>query len=268
VDDDRPVLRASRLAAIRDLLAGGEAVTTSELTRRLGVSEATVRRDLDALQASGVAQRTHGGAIAVSRHVQEAPLPQRTAARVAEKRAIGRAAAALVGPGDTVFIGGGSTTLALAAQLAPLRLTVVTNSLPVAVELSHAPAVDVVVIGGTLRIPEMTMVGPRAVEGIRGYRARWAFLGAPALDVHHGLTADGDAEAATDEAFLAMAQRAVVLADHTKLGRVSTTFVAALSAIDVVVTDPHATAETVAALREAGPDVLVADDSTTTKETS
>ena len=267
MDDDRPVLRASRLAAIRDLLAGGEAVSTSELTRRLGVSEATVRRDLEALQASGVARRTHGGAVAVSRLVQEPPLPQRSAAQVAEKRAIGEAAAALVRPGDTVFVGGGSTTLQLAGQLASLRLTVVTNSLPVAVELSHAPAVDVVVIGGTLRIPEMTMVGPRAVEAIRSYRARLAFLGAPALDVQHGLTADGDAEAATDEAFLAMAQRAVVLADHTKLGQVSTTFVAALASIDTVITDDSAPDDVVRALRASGPEGVVATHRTATKET-
>jgi DeoR/GlpR family transcriptional regulator of sugar metabolism len=266
VDDERPVLQAGRRAVIRDLLAGGEAVSTAELTRRLGVSEATVRRDLEALQASGVVRRTHGGAVAVSRFVQEPPLPQRSAAQVAEKRAIGRAGADLVRPGDTVFVGGGSTTLQLAGQLSGMRLTVVTNSLPVAVELSHAPTVDVVVIGGTLRIPEMTMVGPRAVETIRTYRARLAFLGAPALDVQHGLTADGDAEAATDEAFLAMAQRSVVLADHTKLGQVSTTFVAALASIDTVITDGSAPADTVVALRRAGPHVVVADQDPPPKE--
>ena len=82
-----------------------------------------------------------------------------------------------------------------------------------------------IVIGGSLRYAELSMIGPRAVVAIQTYRAELAFLGVPALDSHHGFTADGDAEAATDGAFISMARRTVVLADHTKLGRVSTTHV-------------------------------------------
>jgi DeoR family fructose operon transcriptional repressor len=253
----RSSLRVRRLAQIRQMLDAGDAVTVGELTDRLGVSEATVRRDLDLLQESGVAQRTHGGAVPAGR--RELPFPERSSVQVAEKRAIARAAAAMVTPGDTVFLGGGSTTLRLAEQLRDVDLTVVTNSLPVARELSRSPAVQVIVIGGTLRTPELTMVGPRAVEAIRAYRAGTAFLGVPALDAEHGFTADGDAEAATDAAFIAMAQRTVVLADHTKLGHVSTTHVVPLSAIDTVVTDDGAPAGVLAELRASGTHVVVAE---------
>jgi len=253
----RSTLRVSRLTQIQQMLEADDAVTVGQLTDRLGVSEATVRRDLDALQRSGYVQRTHGGAVATQVH--ELPYPARGSRRVSEKRAIARAAAVLVQPEATLFLGGGSTTLHLAEQLVDVDVTVVTNSLPVATELSRGRRGQVIVIGGTLRSPEQSMVGPRAVEAIASYRATIAFLGVPALDSEHGFTADGDVEAATDLAFIENAQRAVVLADHTKLGRVSTTHVVPLRAIDTVVTDTGAAPQVIADLQTAGTNVIVAD---------
>ena len=253
----RTSLRVSRFALIQEMLHADHAVTIGEFTERLGVSEATVRRDLDALQRAGVVQRTHGGAVAAS--MRELPYPSRGEREVDEKRAIARAAVQEVREGQTLFVGGGSTTLHLAAQLIDLDVTVVTNSLPVASELASGRAGQVIVIGGALRVPEQSMIGPRAVEAIRTYRAATAFLGVPALDSEHGFTADGDAEAATDLAFMEMAQRTVVLADHTKLGRVATTHVVPLSAIDVVVTDGAAGGDQLDALRRGGTSVLIAE---------
>lgn len=253
----RSTLRVSRLTQIQQMLEDDDAVTVGQLTDRLGVSEATIRRDLDALQRSGYVQRTHGGAVATQ--VRELPYPVRGSRQVLEKRAIARAAAALVTPGETAFLGGGSTTLHLAEQLVDADVTVVTNSLPVATELSRGRRGQVIVIGGTLRSPEQSMVGPRAVEAIGSYRAAIAFLGVPALDSQHGFTADGDVEAATDLAFIESAQRCVVLADHSKLGRVSTTHVVPLSAIDTVVTDTGAPTQVIADLQSAGTNVIVAE---------
>jgi DeoR family transcriptional regulator of aga operon len=250
-------LRASRLGQIQQLLSGADAVTIGELTEHLGVSEATVRRDLDELQRSGLVQRTHGGAVATS--VRELPFPARSTRQVLEKRAIARAAAALVTPGDTLFIGGGSTTLRLAEHLVDADVTVVTNSLPVATELSRGRAGQVIVVGGTLRTPELSLIGPRAVDAIGSYRAQLAFLGVPAIDADHGFTADGDDEAATDAAFIAMAQRTVVLADHTKLGRVSTRQVVPLETIHSLVTDPGAPPEVLEELQASGMQVVVAE---------
>jgi DeoR/GlpR family transcriptional regulator of sugar metabolism len=253
----RSTLRVSRLAQIQQMLEGADAVTIGELTDRLGVSEATVRRDLDALQRSGLVQRTYGGAVATK--VSELPFPARSTRQVLEKRAIARAAATMVDPGDTLFLGGGSTTLRLAELLVDADVTVVTNSLPVASELSRGLRGQVIVVGGTLRTPELSLIGPRAVEGIRSYRASTAFLGVPALDSEHGFTADGDVEAATDAAFIAMAQRTVVLADHTKLGRVSTRQVVPLDALHTVVTDPGAPPPVIDELRASGTQVVVAE---------
>ena len=253
----RSTLRVSRLSQIQQLLDDDRAVTVGQLTHLLGVSEATVRRDLDALQRSGYVQRTHGGAVATQ--VRELPYPARGSRCISEKRAIARAAAALVEPEATLFLGGGSTTLHLAEQLVDVDVTVVTNSLPVATALSRGRRGQVIVIGGTLRSQEQSMVGPRAVEAIGTYRAGIAFLGVPALDSEHGFTADGDVEAATDLAFIGNAQRCVVLADHTKLGRVSTTHVVPLSAIDTVVTDTGAATQVITALQRAGTNVVVSE---------
>ena len=253
----RSTLRVSRLAQIQQMLEAGHAITIGQLTDRLGVSEATVRRDLDVLQRSGVVQRTHGGAVPALE--QELPYPIRGRRQVLEKGAIARAAAAMVAPGNTLFLGGGSTTLRLAEHLVDDDVTVVTNSLPVATALSQGRRVQVIVVGGTLRSPELSMIGPRAVEAIRSYRAEIAFLGVPAIDAEHGFTADGDTEAATDAAFISMARRTVVLADHTKLGRVSTTQVVSLADIDTVVTDTGAPTEVLGQLRAAGTQVVVAE---------
>jgi DeoR family transcriptional regulator of aga operon len=250
-------LRVSRLGQIEEMLAASDAVTIGELTARLGVSEATVRRDLEELQRSGIVTRTHGGAVAT--RLRELPYPARNSLQVVEKQAIARAAAALVTPGDTVFIGGGSTTLRLAEQLVDVDVNVVTNSLPVATELSRGRAGQVIVVGGRLRMPELSLVGPRAVEAIRWYRARVTFLGVPAIDAEHGFTADGDDEAATDSAFIEMGHRTVVLADHTKLGRVSTRQVVPLDAIDTLITDPGAKPSVIDDLRAAGAQVVVAE---------
>lgn len=247
-------LKVTRHAQIQSALVDSDAVTVRELTELLGVSEATVRRDLEDLERSGVVRRTHGGAVPV----RELPLPDREGRQVAEKQAIAVAALPLVAPGSTLFLGGGTTTLQLAGLLGGLDLTVVTNSIPIASSLADGRA-RVIVIGGTLRTPELSMVGPRAADAIRAYRAETAFLGAPALDPVAGFTQDGDAEAATDQAFLEMARRTVMLVDHTKLGRVSTTFVADLSAIHTVVTDAGAHPSDLEALAEAGSRVVVAD---------
>jgi DeoR family transcriptional regulator of aga operon len=253
----RTSLRASRLAQIQQMLQGADAVTIGQLTDQLGVSEATIRRDLDALQRSGLVQRTHGGAIATQ--ASELPYPARNTRQVLEKKAIARVAATMVSAGDTVFIGGGSTTLRLAEALVDVAITVVTNSIPVATELSRGRHGQVIVVGGSVRTPELSLVGPRAVDGIRSYRATIAFLGVPALDSEHGFTADGDVEAATDSAFIDMAQHTVVLADHTKLGRVSTRRVVPLEALHTVITDPGATPSVIDELRAAGTQVIVAE---------
>lgn len=250
-------MRAGRLQKIQSLVDTNGSMSVLQLTLELAVSEATIRRDFDDLEGAGVLVRTHGGATSLGGKRRELPLNVRDSSMVTEKRAIAREAAKLISPGDTIFIGGGSTTHWLAENLHDLQVTVVTNSLPVAIELYRSKNVHVVVIGGSLRPFEMTTMGPRAVETIKAYRASIAFLGAPAIDAAHGFTVDGDAEAASDLAYIACAQKTILLADHTKLGQTCTTHVVDLEKIDTVVTDEGASPALVDALREAGTRVLI-----------
>ena len=143
-------LKIARHAQIQTALRGSDAVSVRELTELLGVSEATVRRDLEDLERSGVVRRTHGGAVPV----RELPLPDREGRQVAEKRAIATAALPLVRPGSTCFLGGGTTTLQLAELLGGLDLTVVTNSIPIASSL---------VTSGLRRFTDATGLDPRAL---------------------------------------------------------------------------------------------------------
>lgn len=247
-------LKVDRHEAIRAAIQERSSVSLADLINLLGVSEATVRRDLDELERSGVLQRTHGGAVAAD----QLPYPLRETINVRHKQAIATAAREFVHVGSTIFLGGGSTTLQVAPLIRSLDVTVITNSLPIAMHLAEGRA-RVVVIGGALRTPELSMVGPRAAAAIGAYRAETALLGVPAIDGDYGFTADGDAEAATDAAFVAMSKRTIVLADHTKLGRVSSTPVVPLSAIDTIVTDSDASDSALASLRQHGADVIVAE---------
>lgn len=254
----KSLLRPDRLQKILDLVDLNGSMSVVDLTRKLNVSEATIRRDFDDLDSAGLLSRAHGGATSLGGRRKELPLNVRDTSRVAEKRAIAKMASQLVNPGDTVFIGGGSTTLWLAENLLQMRVTVVTNSIPVASELYRSNLVHVVVVGGSLRPLEMTTIGPRVVETIKAYRANIAFLGAPGIDAVHGFTVDGDSEAASDKAYIAGAQKTVLLVDHTKLGQVCSTHVVDMSEIDIVVTDSGASSKQIDKFTKAGTNVMVA----------
>ena len=235
-------------------------MTVSELNDLLGVSEATIRRDLDELDETGSVLRTHGGAVKAERVGREPPLHERHAAMALEKALIAKRAAELVRPGDTVFLGSGTTVEPMAEHLASIgNLTVISNSLPVINTLSNEDSISLIVIGGSFRQSELSMVGPAAVEAIRIFRADHVFMGVRAIDVRHGFTGDAIDEAMTDRAILEIGSHAVVLADSTKFGGVSTVFLAPLDAVDLVITDGGLDAGTVEAVTAAGCHLIIAE---------
>ena len=155
-----------------------------------------------------------------------------------EKERIGRAAAKLVQAGERVFLGSGTTVEAMAGHLGEVgRLTVITNSLPVVNRLADNLAIDLIVIGGEFRHTERSMISQVAERMIAEFRVDTVYMGVPAIDVVHGLTADSVAEASTDRAIMAIARRRVILADHTKFNRVGTVSLAQLDAVDLIITD-------------------------------
>ena len=213
-------------------------ITVTEVCEIFTVSEATARRDLDALAERGEVLRVHGGAIAVRRAPPEPPALQRSAEQSPCKERIGHLAAHLIGEGETIFLGSGTTVLEVAHHLRTRQgLTVITNSLLVVNALSDAAGITLIVLGGMLRRSELSFIGHITEDALAQLHADRVIMGIRALDPEEGLTNDYLPETRTDRALLNIGRQVIIVADHTKIGRVSTAFVAPLSVVDVLVTD-------------------------------
>ncbi len=253
------MLKTARQTQIRRLVEENGQVSVTELNALFEVSEATVRRDLEELAALGWIRRTHGGAIRVQRARKELPVMQRLSSHEDEKQRIGRLAAAQIREGETVFLGSGSTVQAMAGHLLDIpELTVITNSLSVTNQLANGEHVELIVIGGMLRPSELSMVGHIAEQAIREFRADRVFMGMRGIDPRHGFTSDYLPEAMTDRAILEIAPHNVIVADHSKFGRVSTVFLAPVTAAHDIITDEETPAEIVSELRDLGLSVQIA----------
>jgi DeoR/GlpR family transcriptional regulator of sugar metabolism len=216
------------------------AVRVSDLTLLLGVSDMTIRRDLDVLSASGLVEKVHGGATA--RDVLSADEPgfdAKSHRQLNEKDSIARAAAELVEPGQAIGLTAGTTTWRLAQHVLQVPdLTVVTNSMQVANVLHRDPRPDLtVLLTGGVRTPSDALVGPVAVSTIRALHMDVLFMGVHGMTEDAGLTTPNMLEAETDQALIAAAERVVVVADHTKWGVRGLSRIAPLGAADVLVSD-------------------------------
>jgi DeoR/GlpR family transcriptional regulator of sugar metabolism len=252
------LLKVQRQAQIRRLVEDKRQVTVTELSTLLDVSEATVRRDLDEMDGRWL-QRTHGGAVLNTHAPKELPVYQRLAQLPEIKRRIGQAAAASVQEGETIFISTGSTALEVARALPPnLRLTVISNSLPVVNELVGRANIELIAIGGLIRQDEFSMIGNTAELVLHEFRANRAFMGMRAIDLRLGFTNDYLPEILTDRAIIGMATQVVVVADHTKFGRVCSVFVAPVTAAQMIVTDREVDTGITDELSELGIQVIIA----------
>lgn len=237
-------------------------VRVADIARDFSVSSVTARTDLDALVLAGVARRVHGGAV-VAGAAPEVPVEQSAQTGAESKRAIGRAAAALVDAGQSVFLDVGSTALAVAEALVERTelhdVVVVTNGLATALALEPGlPRLTVYVTGGALRPLQHSLVNPMGQQLIGSVHADVAILGCNGVDVDAGVTNVNLPEAEIKRAMVAASDRVVVTADASKLGRVTMGHVAELSRVDTVVTDAAADASVVESLRTAGAALLLA----------
>jgi DeoR/GlpR family transcriptional regulator of sugar metabolism len=253
------MLIAERRRRILEQARTNGTVSLRELAERLGTSEPTLRRDLRVLAAEGLLHRTHGGAILPTGIADEPTYSEKAGQAAAEKRAIARLAVALVQPGESIVLGPGTTTLALARELVAVPdLTVVTNSLLVAMALMAAPGIDVVLTGGTLRRSIHALVGPSTEQTMRGLRVSQTFISGNGLRADRGLTTPNLLVASADRALAEAARRVVVLADHTKIGTDTMCQTVPAAGIGVLVTDSAADAAETARLSDAGVDVRIA----------
>ena len=257
------MLAAGRRRKIVDYVEQSGDATVESLSRAFDVSPATIRRDLTYLDRQGLIERAHGGAAPRTRGrlpgLPEPPILKRSAMQVAEKRAIGRAAAPYVDDGDVLVISGGSTTAEMIPYIAERQgLTVITNSLSIAALLAGYPDITAVILGGTLRHSEMSMLGVLTEDALRNLRADKLFMGSPAVHHEYGFSADDMTEVQSDRNLMAIAGETTVLADHTKFGRIATLRQAPITAARRLVTDAGAPQPIVEAIREQGVEVDVA----------
>lgn len=247
-----------RQQKILEMLADNASVRVSELSKSLGVSEATVRRDLDSLHEMGRIQRVHGGALPAEKAAPEPPVVLRAHENSDEKRRIGKAAADLVKDGETVFLGTGTTILEVARNLANRRnLTIVTNSLSVINALAQAEGITLIATGGLYRPSELSFIGHITDLALNELRPQKVMMGIRAISLIDGLTNDYLPEVSTDRVIIQSAPEVILVADHTKFGKVSTAFVASLTSIHKIITDTATPSEIVEALKRLDVEVFI-----------
>lgn len=249
-------LAPARQARLRDLVRQTGSARVDDMCRELKISPATVRRDLEELEARGQLRRVHGGAVSVESRLEEPLFDDKTALAAREKRSIAEKAASLIKSGDTVYLDGGSTVLELARLLVERSdITVVTNSLRAAIELS-GKGPRLILLGGELRRLSQTMVGPLTASLLEQLHFNLAFMGTMGLTDKKGLTTSDPAEAFTKRLAMQRAQRVVLLTDSGKVGQVAFAQAGRLSDIHLLITDQHLKPELARELRRKGPDVI------------
>jgi DeoR family transcriptional regulator, fructose operon transcriptional repressor len=228
-------------------------VDVAALAAELEVTPETVRRDLTSLERQGLLRRVHGGAIPVERLGFEPAVGQRAEHHQEEKDRIAKAAIAELPAQGAILLDSGTTTARI-AELLPLEseLTVVTNSLPIALTLSVRPNLQVLITGGRVRSRTLAAVGDWAGTTLGSVRVDVAFLGANGVSAVHGLTTPDQTEAAAKRAMIHAARRPVVVADHSKLGTDYFARFGELDSIDTLITDAGADDDLIAELESHG----------------
>jgi DeoR family transcriptional regulator of aga operon len=251
------MLRTERHARILEHVAERGSIDVNELSRLLKVSGATVRRDLQHLSEMNLLRRTHGGAVLGGLSI-EVPIQHRMESRRPEKRAIARAAAELVPVGAVVGLTGGTTTTEVARRLVERGpVTIVTNAVNIAAEVVLHKQATLVVIGGNARSESYELVGPIAEKTLADYHTDVTFLGVDGISAEHGCTTHDHLEAATDRAFARSSSEIIVVADHTKVGKVTFAKICSLGDIDRLITDAGASETHLKAVADAGVTVTI-----------
>jgi len=249
-----------RQQAIAELVAQRGRLSVNELADLYGVTTETVRRDLDVLERAALLRRVHGGAVrAESVTAFELALSDRAREHTDEKDLIAKAALGFLPKANgAVILDAGTSTSRLASMLPTDRpLTVLTNSVPIAGRVAGSQMLTLHILPGRVRPTTQAAVGEEVIAALSVLRADVAFMGTNGISLGHGLSTPDASEAAAKKAMIASAHLVVVLADSSKFGVETTVRFAALDDVDVVITDSGAPEEEVAALREAGLDVVV-----------
>jgi DeoR/GlpR family transcriptional regulator of sugar metabolism len=257
-----PNKQQARLDAIIETLRKSGTVTVEFLSEQFGTSLVTIRRDLDQLANDGLLQRTHGGAVLLEPLFYEPFKNDRSfqahlESYSEEKKRIGRAAAELIGKGDTIALTPGTTTLEVVRGL-PFNqdITVITNTVNVAMELSKRKDLDIFVTGGHLRGDWFSLVGTSAMESLKQMLIHTLFIGADGIDGKWGVSCLSPDEAHLNAAMVKISRRRVAVVDSSKFGKVAGWKICEPSELHMLITDKRATDEAIKPFQRLGIEVL------------
>jgi DeoR family transcriptional regulator of aga operon len=253
-----PMLIEERRQHILSLIQKHGRVLVDELSTDLALSKITIRKDLDYLQSKDLLVRTHGGALpAQAGALSDPTIQEKEQLHHEEKVRIANAAAAMVSEGQCIILDSGTTTTEIARALSSFRhLTIITNALNIAADLSRSDF-EIILTGGALRKNSLSVVGPLAEDVLKEMHADIVFLGVDGFDTKIGLTTPNVLEARVNRAMVRASEKVVAVCDSSKFNRRSLSLIVGASAIDHVITDSNLSDEDVKAIRDAGIEVTV-----------
>ncbi len=247
----------TRITAILSIISRKRAVTVQELKERLGVSEVTIRKDLDQLESEGVIVRTHGGAMMAEERTGLRTVGMREKINVDEKRAIARLAKSLVVEGDTIYLDAGSTCRLLAVELRDMEIQVVTNSLDIVNELADAENISLYIPGGSFRRKSRSCIGPSAMQSLENVNITTCFLGTTGFLPEGIFSSQNTMETQLKSQAIKVSRRCVMLADASKYGISAFSVFARAGDVDILISDWRF--QEAARMADLGMEVMIAD---------
>lgn len=231
------MLSVERYERILEQLDKNKVIKVSELSQILGVTEKTIRVDLETLEQRGILKRVHGGAVLAEEESRIFPINERQSMHSDVKAAIAMEALKLIEPGETILMDGGSTTQALARLLGEFPVTVITNDIRIATELLTKEKVQLMVLGGTRIGTSSSLIGSEATELLKRIRVKRVFFGTTGVSVNHGLTVLHSLHADWKRQVIQTAERVTLLVDSTKFEKIALIQFASIDEIDDIITD-------------------------------
>lgn len=233
------VLVAERQRKIVELVNEKLSIRVSELSKIFSVTEETIRRDLEKLEKENLLMRSHGGAVSLEKDQSETSYLEREITDASEKKAIALEAISLIEPGDQIVLDASTTAWYMAKELPDMPLTVLTNSIKVAIELSRKEQIRVISTGGTLLSQSLSYVGPLAERSLSMYHVNKAFLSCKGVHLDKGLSDFNELQALLKKQMMEISDETVLMVDSSKFGTRSFSQIAPLASIDTVITDSY-----------------------------
>jgi len=213
-------------------------VRVDELSEEFDVSTVTIRNDLDFFEEKGLIHRTYGGALLLNNIYKDPSIEEKRKINIEEKRRIAKYAGEMIKDGESIILDSGSTTREIATQLkGQTNITLMTNSINIALELAAEDELEIMMTGGVLREKSYSLVGPEAEHAMQNYFFDKLFLGVDGMDIDHGLTTSNPLEAKLNKVMVQRSNTVIAVTDSSKFGRHSFSFICDLTPIDMIITD-------------------------------